>query len=450
VRYYRQALELWPAEDDERAYVLLELAESRALSAKGGNDEATEARDALLSGGDMEAAARAEALLSNIAFNEGRGATAMEHAERALDLARDLAPSRSKARVLENASIVHLFGGSAERALAEAHDLRQVVEEIGADKELGFALWCSGTARIELGDLDGVEEAESALALERELRSPFATEMASHIAVTLFDLGRLSRGFELIAEAHENATRLGSPWMEQLDVLHMHEHYWKGNWDDAVRLADETLGNMGPVRARIVRSQIRLARGRVQEAADDARDALEIGRAAGHLKSLHSALAVHARTSLTAGSRPVALAAVDELLERFVAEGPQGLSGTMPDFAIAAVELGQADAFRQAIARIKKPAPWIDAARAFAAGDFCAAATAYTQIGSRADAAYARLCAAKALIDSGRSVEADEPLQEALIFYRSVGATRCIREGEALLAASQPERPKATATEPRA
>ena len=43
---------------------------------------------------------------------------------------------------------------------------------------------------------------------------------------------------------------------------------------------------------------------------------------------------------------------------------------------------------------------------------------------------------AQTLIDDGRRAEADEQLQRALTFYRSVGATRYIREGEALLAAS--------------
>jgi hypothetical protein len=36
----------------------------------------------------------------------------------------------------------------------------------------------------------------------------------------------------------------------------------------------------------------------------------------------------------------------------------------------------------------------------------------------------------------GRRREADEQLRSALAFYRSVGATRYIRQGEALLAAS--------------
>jgi hypothetical protein len=46
------------------------------------------------------------------------------------------------------------------------------------------------------------------------------------------------------------------------------------------------------------------------------------------------------------------------------------------------------------------------------------------------------LRAAGKLVAAGRRVEADEQLGRALAFFRSVGATRYIREGEALLAAT--------------
>jgi len=57
-------------------------------------------------------------------------------------------------------------------------------------------------------------------------------------------------------------------------------------------------------------------------------------------------------------------------------------------------------------------------------------------MGSLPDEALARLRAAEVSAAAGRRAEADEHLQRALAFYRSVGATRYIREGEALLAAS--------------
>ena len=70
------------------------------------------------------------------------------------------------------------------------------------------------------------------------------------------------------------------------------------------------------------------------------------------------------------------------------------------------------------------------------AQDFPEAATIYDTMGAARMAALARLRAAEVLVEAGRRAEADEQLQRALAFFRSVRATRYIRQGEALLAAS--------------
>ena len=57
-------------------------------------------------------------------------------------------------------------------------------------------------------------------------------------------------------------------------------------------------------------------------------------------------------------------------------------------------------------------------------------------MGAVSSEAFYRLRAAEALVAEGRQAEADEQLRPALAFYGSVGATRYVREGEALLAAS--------------
>ena len=49
--------------------------------------------------------------------------------------------------------------------------------------------------------------------------------------------------------------------------------------------------------------------------------------------------------------------------------------------------------------------------------------------------AFARLRAAEQLLAEGRRAEADDQLHESLAFWRSVRASRYVREGEALLAA---------------
>jgi hypothetical protein len=83
-----------------------------------------------------------------------------------------------------------------------------------------------------------------------------------------------------------------------------------------------------------------------------------------------------------------------------------------------------------------KASLWRDALERVVADDPVGAAEVYRQMGAGTYEAQARLRAAKQLVAAGRRADADEQLQRALAFYRSVGATRYIREGEALLAAA--------------
>jgi tetratricopeptide (TPR) repeat protein len=80
--------------------------------------------------------------------------------------------------------------------------------------------------------------------------------------------------------------------------------------------------------------------------------------------------------------------------------------------------------------------PWVDAASAICSGEFRRAADILERIGYVTGEAYARLRAARQLVEEGRRPEADAELNRALAFYREVGASAYVREGEALLAAS--------------
>jgi hypothetical protein len=71
--------------------------------------------------------------------------------------------------------------------------------------------------------------------------------------------------------------------------------------------------------------------------------------------------------------------------------------------------------------------------RAYASGDYAGAAEILRRTGSKPEQAEAR---PRAAVGEGRRAEADEQLQQALAFYRSVGATAYVGECEALLAAS--------------
>ena len=108
----------------------------------------------------------------------------------------------------------------------------------------------------------------------------------------------------------------------------------------------------------------------------------------------------------------------------------------LPLQAWVAVTLGRESELIDVLEREPFKSPWLRAALAVASGDFRAAADIFGEMGIPSDEAFFRLCAAEQLVAEGRRAEADEQLRPALAFYRRVGATRYVREGEALLAAS--------------
>jgi hypothetical protein len=96
--------------------------------------------------------------------------------------------------------------------------------------------------------------------------------------------------------------------------------------------------------------------------------------------------------------------------------------------------LGRSADLRDALSDRYEWSRWADAARAIAEDDFIRAAEICASIGSLPDEALCRLRAAEGLADKGRRSEAEEQLERALAFYRSVGATRYVGKCNALLA----------------
>jgi hypothetical protein len=80
-------------------------------------------------------------------------------------------------------------------------------------------------------------------------------------------------------------------------------------------------------------------------------------------------------------------------------------------------------------------ATWIEEVHAYVSGNFAVAADILRRTGERPAEAEARLRAADQLAAAGRRAEAEEQLQRAVAFYRSVGATHYLRECEPALAA---------------
>jgi class 3 adenylate cyclase/tetratricopeptide (TPR) repeat protein len=423
-RFHAEALELCADGDAERGELLLRLGRARCRSDMTGQEQLAAAREALLAAGQPLAAAEAEMLLGELAFLHGRGDQRAAHLDRALALVADAPPSASKAAVLRGA-MMHLVVASrstearrvASQVLAMARDLGLV--ELEAD-----ALGAIGTTRVEAGDAGGLADLDAAIVAFDRLGTPGGIVWHLNLAWAAAALGDLPRCFEALAAGALRAERFGSlRWRRTIELQRVAERYWTGRWEEAVAAVDRLLA--GAERhyleweCRLWRGRILLARGRLDDARQDAEAALALATEAGDQQALDPTRAFRARVLLAAGRRAAARAAAGGLLA--------GLGGRVlapevgVDLGLVLAELGEPAARLDALPL--PPSPWLAAARSLAAGDPRRAAGIYARIGSRADEAAARLAAARSLAAAGRADEAVAELAAARVFFASVGAT---------------------------
>ena len=408
-----------------------------------------EAREALLAQGDREGAAEAETHLGFLAGWQGKGERASEHARRAVVLLEDAGPSPAKALALVGLAQDLMLRAETAEAIQEAIPIgRQALalaDRLGLHRQRVGALQAIGPARFLRGDLGGIADLEEAVGIAVEHNLPDKAIAYANLATTLISLGQLARGFELQAEARQAAERFGHlSHLRWLQVEQLFEDYWRGRWDaadaGAAKFLSETEGgysdSAGPS-CHLVRGWIRLARGDLRGALQNADAGLEHARNTKEPQALYTNLAFRARALLTAGREPEANTDASELLAMLA---QQGVLPTAPDWsgelAIVLQTLGRGAELVELLTGAKTPTPWFQAAAAVAAGEFQRAADLYNQIEAPPEAAFARLQAAKSLVTAGRRAEANAQLSRALTFYRQVRATGYLEEGETLLAAT--------------
>jgi predicted ATPase len=287
LRYYEVALELWPADDQERSRLLVQHALA-AWNARG--DEAVDAleqtRAELASAGDVTAAAEIAALLSWTIWTRGERARAMAALREAAAQVADAPASRAKARVLSQLARVSAMASEPD-AVTAARTALAAARELGLLDLESHALNTLGAARIRAGDHAGLDDIERSLVVAEEAGSPGDICRAhGNIASETFHFGDLERSFESYLAAVADAERWGlatpARWFrgERPDY-----DYHAGRWDEAQRAADEFIaeteaGSPHYLEAfcRVVRSSIRFARGDLVGASADTERALEAAR----------------------------------------------------------------------------------------------------------------------------------------------------------------------------
>jgi class 3 adenylate cyclase len=445
VRWYAAALELWPADDPERPWLLFRLGQARVHAEQAGGDLLAEARDGLLAAGDRETAAEAESLVSHLAWWQGQGERALGHARRAAELLADAPPSRSRARVLAELSILLMLAGKVDQAIGVGRETLAIADHLDLDDMRARALNYLGTTRVLSGDHGGLADLERAVAIAVQRNLPESVEAYVNLGACLVELGDLARGFARQAEGRQAAERFGiTGWLRHLQAEQVMEYFWRGRWDSALRHADEFIAEseassrhyMESV-CRLARGRIRLARGDLPAASEDADKQLAFARMATDPQVLNSALAFRARVALVTGDSDQASTYTGELLAMLVQQAElHAVAEWSADLAAVLVGLGRGNDLRELAASKAVSTPWLEAAAAFAGSGFEQAAERYAEIGSLPDEAFARLRAAEQLLAAGRRAEGNTELQRAVAFYRKVRASAHLREAEALLAAT--------------
>jgi tetratricopeptide (TPR) repeat protein len=444
-RFYRAAVELWPADDPGRPDLLLRYGRAiNWIEATKGFEVVTEARDAFLVAGDAGTAAEAEMLLAEAFWLQGQRDRAFERIQAAEALVADHPTTASKAFVLSNVSRFAMLAGEKDKAIRVGRDALAMADELALDVTRSHALNNIGTARVATADKGGLDDLEESIAIALAANSPEAIRGHGNLASVLMDLGQVERAFAHINEGRQVAERFGVvDHFRWLSAEALWELYFDGRWDDALRGLDDLIAEFTATQfwmetpCRWLRGRIRLARGDTDGAQADASRAVELARLAKDPQVLWPALAFGAR-AYCGSDRRRANDLAGELLSEWKAQQVM-ISGSdaewTNDLIAVLPPLGRENEFLEA-GDAQLTTPWRRAAKALFAGDFGSAAETYATLGALPEEAYVRLRWAEALVAQGRRAAADAELHRSLGFWRGVGATAYVREGEALLAES--------------
>jgi class 3 adenylate cyclase/tetratricopeptide (TPR) repeat protein len=438
---YAEALTLWPPQAPDRPELTLDLGRARMHAESGGGDLLEEARDALLAAGRRERAAEAMVLIGELMWMQG-DPSAFRSLDEAAALLEDDPASHAKAYVLSNLAAFLMIGDENERAIEVGLEALEMAEALGIDELRAHALDTLGRARARIGDSRGIENLEESIAIAVTCNSLESIRGYANLGNAYVEAGELEMAFELYEQGRRAADSFGDADRIRWFVAErVYECYWRGDWDEASRLAEYVVEQAEagfPTAfehdARLIRGRIRLARDELPAALEDSSRALELGRRADYPDMVVPALALHARALEAAGRPDEAGALADELLSLWPERFPT--SYWVADLGFTLPGLGRAERLLAAAGRARTSSRWLEAAKAAAEDDFARAADVYAAIGSLPDELLSRLGAVRQALARGRRAEADAVLASLLPALERLEARRYLADGELLLAAA--------------
>jgi class 3 adenylate cyclase/tetratricopeptide (TPR) repeat protein len=441
--YYRRAFDLWPPDAADRPFVQFGLAKAEFQSRGGDETGLVEAADALLEYDEQLLAAEAFALAAEAAWGRADRGALEAHLRRAMELVQPLRPSRSKAWIVSQAARYEMLADRNDEAIRLADEALEMATALDLPDVRVHALNNRGSARIGgRFDLGGFADLEASVALGEEISSPETARALHNLGTMQYVDGDLRVSLELVERAIASAERFGIAQLWSFSRGSRTNYLYRvGRWDEALeaieQLFDERTGVVyAESSARLARAWIRVNRSDFAAAVADSAESVATARGVGDPQALLPSLATHTSVLRAAGMDADAyeaaadFAAVQERHREFAFAG----SGEVVD-ALTSL-LGAEQLLALLRSSTGQTTLWQDAAIAIASEDLDRAIELYDRAGDVTNVAVVQLRAAQQLVDAGRRAEADAYLQPALAFFRSVGATRYVREGEELLAAA--------------
>jgi class 3 adenylate cyclase/tetratricopeptide (TPR) repeat protein len=437
--FYERSLEL--STELDRGDLLLRYGRSLDLSGDEGSLRILEEAARMLAPESRERSAEAHAFLTEALQQRGRRDEAYGHMEHALALVREMPPSASKARVLAESSRLLVIAAQPHEAIAVAGEALEAAETLGFDELAARALTNIGIAKANLGEFErGVADIERAIELASAVNSPEEARGLHNLGAPLWGMGDLERSQAKVTDAIRAGEQLGSvPLTLASRSFLSWIRYFRCAWDDALEGANEVIAECDAgastyfeFQPRIVRARIALARAGSDELVlEDIGRALEGARAAKDPQALVPALSHCTFVLGELGRRLEAESTAAELAEVLMGGSLGWAFWGVDAFAWVAAEFGATEVLRRALQGARIGA-WREPYEALVEGDLGRVATLFAALGY-VDEGYARLKAGEKLLADGRPVDARVELDKALEFYRSLGATRYVRQAEALL-----------------
>jgi class 3 adenylate cyclase/tetratricopeptide (TPR) repeat protein len=456
--YYRRALELLPPGESERTQVLTKAAEAAFMGGRFPEAERryTEAIGELRAQGNALGVGGAMVSLSFLHGFRGETGRARTLLDEVVELLKREEPGPELARAYAQIAREHMLSGRFSECIEWSEKALGLAEQLAVADAVVMVLQFRGTARCELGDVEGLED------LRRAREQSLALGLGQETVRAHINLGNIVWLVEGPAKGLE-VQRAGIAFGERRGLMGpvmwtKGETLWTlfdlGEWDELLRVADELLAweqvhgeSYFGAMALSYKANVLARRGELDEAVSLSAAFLPRARKIADPQILVPALAIAALIEQQRSRRSTALELVQEF-DAATRERTQFRTDLLPDvlricaaygavdIATRLVEVAPAPCAREqhAVVTARATLAEVRAERDEASRLYKEAAGGWNEFGNAVEHAHALLGFARCSLAAGSNGDVEMPLTEARGIFERLGARPLIAETDALLA----------------